>query len=93
MPTAFATSRIASPTQTVAVLAGVTKRYSNGVVALDGLNLSLGRGEVVALLGPNGAGKSTARQADDGALAHPLRARSASSAPTPAKRQRGCAPA
>jgi simple sugar transport system ATP-binding protein len=37
---------------------GITKRYP-GVVANDGINLDLRRGEIHALLGENGAGKTT----------------------------------
>ena len=37
---------------------GVTKRFG-GTVAVSGVTLSLGRGEILALLGENGAGKST----------------------------------
>ena len=37
---------------------GLTKRFGE-TVALDGVDLALGRGEVLALVGENGAGKST----------------------------------
>jgi len=38
---------------------GVTKRYSNGVLALDNLWMKVEKGDVVGYLGPNGAGKTT----------------------------------
>ena len=47
------------PDSPLAALRAARKRYGN-VTALDGVDLSLRRGEVMALLGANGAGKSTA---------------------------------
>jgi ABC-2 type transport system ATP-binding protein len=44
---------------TLASLAGVRKRFGK-IQALDGFDLAVHRGELLAVLGPNGAGKSTA---------------------------------
>jgi ABC-type multidrug transport system ATPase subunit len=38
---------------------GLTKRYEDAIVAVDGLELRVRRGEVYGFLGPNGAGKTT----------------------------------
>jgi ABC-2 type transport system ATP-binding protein len=48
-------------TETVASLSNVTKRYANGVTALDGLSLDLRCGEIVALLGLSAPTSGTAR--------------------------------
>ena len=40
-------------------LQGVSKVYPNGTVALDHVDLEIGKGEFVFVIGPSGAGKST----------------------------------
>jgi ABC-2 type transport system ATP-binding protein len=44
---------------TVRVKAGVLRRTKRTVSAVDGVNLTIGPGEMVGYIGPNGAGKST----------------------------------
>jgi multiple sugar transport system ATP-binding protein len=41
------------------VLDGVTKRYPDGALAVDKVNLSIADGEFIILVGPSGCGKST----------------------------------
>jgi NitT/TauT family transport system ATP-binding protein len=50
-------------------LAGVSKIFSNGVRALDHVDLDLGQGEFLSLLGPSGCGKSTVLRIMAGLLA------------------------
>jgi len=48
-------------------VAGLTVRYA-GATALEGVDLVVGEGELVALIGPNGAGKSTLVKALSGLI-------------------------
>lgn len=43
----------------VVELKGVVKEYAGGVRALDGVDLTIGEGELVGIVGPSGSGKST----------------------------------
>lgn len=43
----------------VVELRGISVRYANGVLALEGITLDVNDKDLIALIGPNGAGKST----------------------------------
>jgi energy-coupling factor transport system ATP-binding protein len=45
--------------ETLIEVQGLTHRYPNGVVALEGADLAVRRGEFLAVLGQNGSGKTT----------------------------------
>ena len=48
-----------TPDSTIISVAGLSKTYATGFVALKNIDLTIRRGEIFALLGPNGAGKTT----------------------------------
>jgi len=57
--TALAAAAKTAPDGAAITLRGLTKRYRNGALANDGIDLEIPRGSIFALLGPNGAGKTT----------------------------------
>src|ERR1700683_5303430 len=50
---------MATTSETVISIKGLSKTYASGFEALKNVNLEIRRGEIFALLGPNGAGKTT----------------------------------
>ena len=55
------------PSSPAVAVRGLVKRFG-GVTAVDGLDLELPRGQILALLGPNGAGKTTTAEICEGFL-------------------------
>ena len=82
-PPITASPRPSDPHPPAIQLEGVHKAYG-AVRAVDGLDLAIAPGEIVAVLGPNGAGKSTTTEMITG-LTDPDAAASRSSAVRHAK--------
>jgi putative ABC transport system ATP-binding protein len=62
-PAALAAAQTTAPGEPLIQLRGIAKRYGSGaseLMALQGLNLDIAAGELVAIMGPSGSGKSTA---------------------------------
>jgi ABC-2 type transport system ATP-binding protein len=57
LATTFADHPADSPP--IVKVSDLSKTYSNGLIALSHIDLTIRRGEIFALLGPNGAGKTT----------------------------------
>ena len=77
------------PSETVVDLRDVAFAYRGGSSVLDGIDLSVGRGEIVALSGANGSGKTTLAKLAAGLLepdARLGRARRAGRLPLPGSR-------
>jgi len=50
---------VSSSPEPIVMLRGVGREYPGGVRALGGVDLTIGRGEMVAIVGPSGSGKTT----------------------------------
>ena len=64
---AAAVESISPPALPTLATSGLRKSFG-GLVAVDNLDISVGRGEILGLIGPNGSGKTTALNLISGAL-------------------------